>query len=83
MLRLDAEDLGRPGDGGGAIPNADGNGVLGDLFSGGTRFERIRKADLLPGGDKLRSIAEADRNGGGARFGGEDVIELLRLGETV
>jgi hypothetical protein len=85
ILRFDADDFGRPGDGGGgAKPNPGGNGVLEeDLFSGGTRFERARKEDLLFGGDTLRSIAEADRNGGGARPEDEDDIGLLRPGEAV
>ena len=84
-MRFDADDLGRPGAaGGGANPDPDGStDVLGeDWFSGGTRFERTRRVDLL-GGDTVRSIAEADRAVGGARLEIEDDIGLLRPGEAV
>jgi hypothetical protein len=67
-----------------ADPGGGREGVLGeDLLSGGTKFERTRKADLLLGGDTLRSMAEADRVAGGARFELEDDMGLLRPGETV
>jgi len=81
-LRFDADDLGRPGaGGGGAKPDPDGiAGELGeDWLCGGTRFERTRKVDLL-GGDVLKSIAEADRAVGGA---GPEFEDEVRPGEAV
>jgi len=83
MLRLDADDLGRPGADGGTKADPDA-GVLGEeWFSGGTRFERTRRLDLLLGGDTVKSMADADRGGGGAMLELEDAMELLRPGETV
>lgn len=85
MLRFDADDLGRPGAEGGTKADPECNaGVLGeDWLSGGTRFERTRRLDLLLGGDTVRSMADADRAGGGAMLELEDAMELLRPGETV
>jgi len=83
-LRFDADDLGRPGAVGGAKEPEGSGGVVGeDLLSGGTRFERARKADLLLGGDELKSMAEADRAVGGAWLELEDDIGLLLPGEAV
>jgi hypothetical protein len=83
-LRFDADDFGRAGDDGGASDDVDCNDVFIEaLLSEGTRLERTREADLLFGGDALRSMAEADRAGGGATLEVDDVIELLRPGDTV
>jgi len=81
-LRFDADDLGRPGAGGGGA-KPDPGGIAGELgedwLCGGTRFERTRKVDLV-GGDVLKSTAEADRAVGGA---GPEPVDELRPGEAV
>lgn len=77
-MRLEAEDLGRPGPPGGARPADKGGLLIGgpapfigvpgaDMLSSGTKLERTRRFALLLGGDTLKSIDDKER--GGPRLG--------------